>query len=135
MHRTQEGDITNNHTNTRIETNIQSTWGPKSFNITCSLRTYFHHHYHPVSVKKLRMRATHSSPLNIQTLIFLFLVFSYLDHTTDGAQEIEQAVGYGYKIRATGVDSSGKSLFADLQLIKSSSVFGPYIQNLKLIAW
>lgn len=51
------------------------------------------------------------------------------------AQETGERIGYGYVIRKVSVvDSSSKSLFADLQLIKSTSVFGRDIQNLRLTA-
>lgn len=58
---------------------------------------------------------------NCLLLFFTLLVFT----------KAEQ-VGYGYAVRSVGVDSSGKTLTAHLQLIKNSSVFGPDIQNLIL---
>ena len=47
--------------------------------------------------------------------------------------ESEEAVGYGYKIQLATVDSSGRLLTVDLELIDTSKVFGPDIQNLRLI--
>ncbi|KAJ4702567.1 alpha-glucosidase-like [Melia azedarach] len=41
-------------------------------------------------------------------------------------------VGYGYTLQSATVDSSLKSLTADLSLIKNSSLYGPDIQNLNL---
>ncbi|KAJ4702523.1 Alpha-glucosidase [Melia azedarach] len=49
------------------------------------------------------------------------------------AAEKEAVVGYGYAVRSATVDSlSGKSLTAELQLIKDSSTYGSDIQRLKL---
>ncbi|KAM3338800.1 alpha-glucosidase isoform X1 [Capsicum galapagoense] len=45
-----------------------------------------------------------------------------------------EPIGYGYIVRSVGVDSSGRTLTASLQLIKGSSVYGPDIQNLSLTA-
>ncbi|PHT54235.1 Alpha-glucosidase [Capsicum baccatum] len=45
-----------------------------------------------------------------------------------------EPIGYGYIVRSVGVDSSGRTLTAHLQLIKRSSDFGPDIQNLNLTA-
>ncbi|KAA8537095.1 hypothetical protein F0562_029573 [Nyssa sinensis] len=77
-----------------------------------------------------------------QLLPLIFCVFTFTfalaflastaTPTSNGLEE--EAVGYGYTIRSVTVDRSGKRLSADLQLIKNSSVFGPDIQNLNLIA-
>ena len=48
--------------------------------------------------------------------------------------EVEEIAGYGYAVQSVGVDQSGKLLKADLRLIKNSTIFGPDIQNLNLIA-
>ncbi|CAD5183007.1 unnamed protein product [Musa acuminata subsp. malaccensis] len=46
----------------------------------------------------------------------------------------EQQVGYGYDLRSVGVAPSGKTLTAELGLIRSTSVYGPDIQNISLFA-
>ncbi|KAF3685326.1 Alpha-glucosidase [Capsicum annuum] len=45
-----------------------------------------------------------------------------------------EPIGYGYIVRSVGVDSSGRTLTASLQLIKGSPVYGPDIQILSLTA-
>ncbi|KAH7836406.1 hypothetical protein Vadar_000845 [Vaccinium darrowii] len=45
-----------------------------------------------------------------------------------------EPIGYGYVIRSVAVDDSGKSLTANLQLIKKTNVYGPDIQQLSLTA-
>ena len=63
----------------------------------------------------------------------LVLVFNY-QISLFAAQETEEAVGYGYVIKSLGTDSAGRSMTAQLDLIKESSVFGPDIPNLLLTA-
>ncbi|KAK9286226.1 hypothetical protein L1049_014612 [Liquidambar formosana] len=46
----------------------------------------------------------------------------------------EGPVGYGYTIRSVAIEDHGKLLVADLQVIKTTSIFGPDIHNLTLIA-
>ncbi|PWA80346.1 glycosyl hydrolases family 31 protein [Artemisia annua] len=45
-----------------------------------------------------------------------------------------EPIGYGYSLRSIGIGSSGKTLVADLQLIKKSSTYGPDIDELRLFA-
>lgn len=75
------------------------------------------------------------SPVHFRALLIqIFLVHSFWAAVS--AQGTGEPIGYGYVIRKVSVgDSSSNSLFADLQLIKSSSVFGQDIQNLRLTAW
>ncbi|KAF3642646.1 Alpha-glucosidase [Capsicum annuum] len=62
-------------------------------------------------------------------LLYFTLLVQLLALTTNS-----EPTGYGYIVRSVGVDSSGRTLTAHLQLIKRSSVFGPDIQNLSLTA-
>ncbi|KAK6267816.1 hypothetical protein QUC31_011976 [Theobroma cacao] len=66
---------------------------------------------------------------SVNSLFHLLISFSCLVHGKVG-----EVVGYGYAIQSVGVDQSGKLLKADLRLIKNSTIFGPDIQNLNLIA-
>ncbi|CAM8924464.1 unnamed protein product [Rhodiola kirilowii] len=50
----------------------------------------------------------------------------------DGSDQIP--IGYGYSVQSVSVDSAMKTLIAHLQLIKTSSVFGPDIPSLVLTA-
>ncbi|URD73744.1 Alpha-glucosidase [Musa troglodytarum] len=50
------------------------------------------------------------------------------------ASQEQQVVGYGYDLRSVGVAPSGKTLTAELGLIRSTSVYGPDIQNISLFA-
>ncbi|KAL5839714.1 hypothetical protein ACOSQ3_012406 [Xanthoceras sorbifolium] len=66
-------------------------------------------------------------------LIFLFC-YCFFPQLFVKAEVEAKTVGYGYRIRSAAVDSSEKSLTADLGLIKNSSVYGPDIQSLHLFA-
>ncbi|XP_073299942.1 alpha-glucosidase [Primulina huaijiensis] len=71
---------------------------------------------------------------------FRFLLLAWtcgwiLNTAISSEQNGEQVIGYGYRVGSvTNDDSSGKSLTAQLQLINSTSVFGPDIQILSLTA-
>ncbi|GFZ02204.1 glycosyl hydrolases family 31 protein [Actinidia rufa] len=86
-------------------------------------------------------RAKLSLPHNYYHLVSLaFCVFVISLFVSTSSHEEEQVeVGYGYRVRSVGTsttDSSGmsSSLTAHLQLIKNSSLLGPDIQNLNLLA-
>jgi hypothetical protein len=66
-------------------------------------------------------------------LLFFFCIFLSHLAPSNGKKE-KESVGYGYTIQSVAVDPSGNTLTAHLGLIKSSSVFGPDIQNLNFIA-
>ncbi|KAF7803899.1 alpha-glucosidase-like [Senna tora] len=64
--------------------------------------------------------------------IFLCVIFGYVE--ADPSSEAGGGVGYGYTIASVRTDVSGQSLSASLGLIKPSSVFGPDIPHLNLVA-
>ncbi|XP_031124944.1 alpha-glucosidase-like [Ipomoea triloba] len=63
----------------------------------------------------------------------LSVALLWLVHFSDASGE-EGVIGYGYKVISVGADSTASSLTAKLQLIKQSSVFGPDIPALNLVA-
>ncbi|XP_077244619.1 glycosyl hydrolases family 31 protein [Tasmannia lanceolata] len=62
-----------------------------------------------------------------------YLIFSFFFLSVFSLSEGE-AIGYGYELRSVTVDPSGKSLKANLRLIKPTSIYGPDIPNLNLLA-
>ncbi|XP_056161900.1 alpha-glucosidase-like [Syzygium oleosum] len=46
----------------------------------------------------------------------------------------DDIVGYGYTVRSAAVDPSGATLAAELRLINRTSVYGPDVENLRLVA-
>lgn len=77
------------------------------------------------------------SLLHLQCFVFvtaLVICFSFSLSRLISNDVVGEEIGYGYTVRSIAINSSAASLVADLQLIKSSSVYGPDIQNLKLIA-
>lgn len=83
----------------------------------------------------LRQTMRKKKPTETKSTAFLLPYFflALLVLSTNGEAE-EEAVGYGYTVRSIAADPSGKWLTANLQLIKSSSVYGPDIQSLVLLA-
>ncbi|KAG8365684.1 hypothetical protein BUALT_Bualt18G0132100 [Buddleja alternifolia] len=70
-------------------------------------------------------------------LVILFICFSvpfYFAKKTTAQQNDQLPIGHGYTVKAISKDSERHSLSATLHTISSSSVFGPDIQNLNLIA-
>ncbi|KAK9132610.1 hypothetical protein Scep_012138 [Stephania cephalantha] len=78
------------------------------------------------------MRAERFSPFLLFFLALLIAVSGLFTATSKG--EAAAAVGYGYLVQSITVDPSGKWLIALLQLLKNSSVFGPDVTHLKLVA-
>ncbi|PKA52273.1 putative alpha-glucosidase [Apostasia shenzhenica] len=66
-------------------------------------------------------------------LFFFFFSISLLLHSLSRSEE-ELPVGYGYRLRSSSTSSSGKYLTADLEIIQSSTIYGPDIPNLKFLA-
>lgn len=66
----------------------------------------------------------------------LWLYFSDASGSSFPAREKgeEGVIGYGYKVISVGADSTATSLTAKLQLIQKSSVFGPDVPSLNLVA-
>ncbi|PIN17748.1 Maltase glucoamylase [Handroanthus impetiginosus] len=82
-------------------------------------------------------RKTRNRRFNCLLLILLTVwIFTISDAavSSSSTSSSEAVVGYGYSIQSVYADPSGKSLTADLQLIKPSSVYGPDIQHLSLTA-
>jgi hypothetical protein len=97
----------------------------------CSISLLFEIIDHLLKIAMMRKRERASYP----HLLFFFFFCIFLSHLDplNGKKE-KESVGYGYTIQSVAVDPSGNTLTAHLGLIKSSSVFGPDIQNLNFIA-
>ncbi|TYH70487.1 hypothetical protein ES332_D05G120800v1 [Gossypium tomentosum] len=67
-------------------------------------------------------------------LLLFFIIFSATSSSSYLAvvHGVNEAVGYGYKLKSVSVDPEQKWLAADLALIRNSSVYGPDIQKLNL---
>ncbi|KAL7241397.1 hypothetical protein ACSBR1_014066 [Camellia fascicularis] len=96
------------------------------------------------SRRKKSRHYSHSCHNLLFLVVFIASLFAPTTATAIISNELEEKqqepvpnpipVGYGYVIRSATVSLSGKSLTAHLQLIKNSTVFGPDIQSLTLIA-
>lgn len=69
-----------------------------------------------------------------QNQFLFFIIICYFSYNWVHGHEVNEAVGYGYKLKSVIVDSNQKWLTADLRLVRNSSVYGPDIQNLNLFA-
>jgi len=74
------------------------------------------------------MKATTSTITHLPFLFFFYLSVSPC------VQAEEEPVGHGYTLHSIKSDHVGRSMSADLKLIRNSSVFGADIQNLNLYA-
>ncbi|XP_050368543.1 alpha-glucosidase-like [Argentina anserina] len=68
-----------------------------------------------------------------KAIVFLHLLPFFFIFSLD-CLVAEEPIGYGYKVESVNSDHFGKTLTANLGLIKSSLVYGPDIPNLKLSA-
>ncbi|CAH9122102.1 unnamed protein product [Cuscuta epithymum] len=73
--------------------------------------------------------------VNSKRLCYFFYILSFFLHTTTPSDAQDQGqIGSGYQVISSVVDGSGRSLTARLQVIQNSSVLGPDIVNLSLVA-
>ncbi|KAJ0954373.1 putative alpha-glucosidase [Helianthus annuus] len=70
----------------------------------------------------------------MRLITVILLLLSVHQKTVANTEKQPEPIGYGYSIRSVALDSLGKSLAADLQLNKKSSLFGPDIDELRLVA-
>lgn len=82
---------------------------------------------------KMKPKPYYSSSMPSHSCLQLLFIFCFaLIISINGVVGAEESVGYGYSVESTSSDSSEKSFFADLKLIKSSSVFGSDVPKLHL---
>ncbi|KAL3739413.1 hypothetical protein ACJRO7_020778 [Eucalyptus globulus] len=69
-------------------------------------------------------------------LIFLYLLSSQsaVRASVGEGEGTPGVVGYGYTVGSVAVDSSGTALTAGLRLVNATSVYGPDVENLRLVA-
>ncbi|XP_042492824.1 alpha-glucosidase-like isoform X2 [Macadamia integrifolia] len=70
--------------------------------------------------------------LPLLLLLSLFFLFSFF--CPSHGYGAKGAVGYGYSVQSINFNPTRNSLTAHLRLIKNSSLFGPDVQNLQLLA-
>lgn len=70
------------------------------------------------------------------TLVMVSMVSYVTVVETTSFNNVEQGevIGYGYEVKYAKVDTKGRTLFALLQLIRNSSVYGSDIQLLNFTA-
>ncbi|KAL4582586.1 hypothetical protein LXL04_007140 [Taraxacum kok-saghyz] len=74
-------------------------------------------------------------PETMAMITVILLILLSIDRKTLAADDKQPGtIGHGYTLRSIALGSSGKSLVADLQLNKKSSLFGPDIDELRLFA-
>ncbi|KAL5731562.1 alpha-glucosidase [Ranunculus cassubicifolius] len=66
--------------------------------------------------------------------VFVFFIVWFLCVLLGFSSGEDEVIGYGYQVKSITNDPSSKSLTADLGVISSSSIYGPDIQNLNLLA-
>ncbi|KAF7851421.1 hypothetical protein BT93_L3962 [Corymbia citriodora subsp. variegata] len=74
--------------------------------------------------------------LSLFPLIILCLLLrpSAAGASSGGGKGTPGVIGYGYTVQSAAIDRSGTTLAAELRLIKGTSVYGPDVENLHLIA-
>ncbi|XP_038993283.1 alpha-glucosidase-like [Hibiscus syriacus] len=68
----------------------------------------------------------------LNNLLLFFIIISSSSSSCSVIHGVNEAVGYGYKLKSVSVDPNNKWLTAGLALIRNCSVYGPDIQNLNL---
>ncbi|KAJ6807067.1 putative alpha-glucosidase [Iris pallida] len=71
---------------------------------------------------------------HLPPFFFFFFFFFFLSTLSQQGEGGGEPAGYGYNLLSVDVEPSGNSLTAKLEVINTSSVYGPDIQNLILLA-